>query len=112
MATIFKLYKSCILIILKAKKDLGNLLTVTNKALLWAGLSTEPNTRMTTAQQLGTWYIASRPIAWFMAKFGALIVLALPLTWLCTWRTALSTFLFTSAVDTAVLTVKLTGRAF
>lgn len=112
VATVFKLYESCILIILKAKKDLGNLLTVTNKALLWAGLSTESNTGMTTVQQLSTWYVASRPIARLMAKIGTLVVLAPPLTWFCTWRTALSTFLFTSAVDTVVLTVKLTGRAF
>ena len=112
MATVFKLYKSSIWILLKAKKDLGEFLTVTNKALIWAGLSTKSNTRMTTAQYLRTWYIAARPIAWFRAKIGTLVVLAPPLTWLSTRKTALSTFLFTPTVDAMVLTFQLTGRAF
>lgn len=112
MAAVFKLYKSSIWVFLKAKKDLSDLLMVTNKALIWAGLSTQSNTRMSTSQQLSTWYIAARPITWFTAKIGTLIVLAPPLTWFYTWKTALSTFLFTPAVNTMVLTVKLTGRTF
>lgn len=112
VATVFELYKSSVWVFLKAKKDLGEFLTVTNKALVWARLSAQSNTRMTTAQQLSTWYIAARPIAWFRAKIGTPVVLALPLTWLGTWKTAHSTFLFTPAVDTVVLTLQLTGRAF
>lgn len=112
MATVFKLYKSSARVFLKAKKDLSEFLMVTNKALLWAGLSTQPGARMTTAQQLCTWNIAARPIARLGAKTGALVVPAPPLTRLSTRKTALSACLCTPAVDTAVLARQLTRRTF
>lgn len=112
MATVFKLYKSSIWVILKAKKDLSEFLVVTNKALLRAGLSTQSNAGMTTRQYLSTGNIAARPVARLRAKVGTLVVLALPLTWLSTRNTAFPTFLFALTVNTIVLTCLLTRRTF
>lgn len=63
VAAVFQLHKAGIRLVLKAKKDLGNLIRLADTALLGTWLPTQTNARVAASQQLGTRHIAWGSVA-------------------------------------------------
>lgn len=98
--------------ILKAKEDLGDLILVANTALFGAWLPTQTNAGVAANQQFSTRHIAWGSVAGLTAQSSALVVLAAPDTGFHAGAAQFPALLLALAVDTAVLTYPLAGRAF
>lgn len=111
MSTVLQLNEASLRLIFGAKEDLSDLITITDATFAGTFVSTQAYAWVATLEDLGTGLCAWQTIAWLIAKLTAALVRAVPSTGLNARSTRLPTLIHTFAMDTAVLTRSLTGRA-